>query len=193
MMYTFKREEPDQENNPWITHTSEEKYSNPWISITHRKVTNPSGNLGIYGVVHFKNTAIGVVPIDQDGYTWLVGQYRYTLQQYHWEIPEGGCPQDEVPLEAAKRELEEETGIQASRWIPLLEAHLSNSVTDEYCQCFLALDLTIGAAQPEETEQLKIRRLPIKEAIEMAMDGRITDAVSVMALLKVALVYPLVK
>lgn len=193
MMYTFKREEPDQDKNPWITHTSEEKYSNPWIRITHRKVTNPSGNPGIYGVVHFKNTAIGVVPIDQDGNTWLVGQYRYTLQQYHWEIPEGGCPQGEVPLEAAKRELEEETGIRASRWIPLLEAHLSNSVTDEYCQCFLALDLTIGVAQPEETEQLEIRRLPIKEAIEMAMDGRITDAVSVMALLKVALVYPLVK
>ena len=193
MMYTFKREEPDQDKNPWITHTSEEKYSNPWISITHRKVTNPSGNPGIYGVVHFKNTAIGVVPIDQDGNTWLVGPYRYTLQQYHWEIPEGGCPQGEVPLEAAKRELEEETGIRASRWIPLLEAHLSNSVTDEYCQCFLALDLTIGVAQPEETEQLEIRRLPIKEAIEMAMDGRITDAVSVMALLKVALVYPLVK
>lgn len=193
MAYSFNNNEPDKEANPWITHSSEEKYSNPWICITHRNVTNPSGKPGIYGVVHFKNTAIGVVPIDQEGYTWLVGQYRYTLQQYHWEIPEGGCPRGEEPLKAAQRELEEETGLRASKWIPLLEAHLSNSVTDEYCQCFVALDLELGPAQPEDTEQLTIRRLPLSEAIEMALDGRITDAVSVMALLKVALLFPLAK
>lgn len=181
----LKKDKPDNTPNPWKTHSMEERYSNPWISITHREVTNPSGGPGIYGVVHFKNIAIGIVPIDQDGYTWLVGQYRYTLNQYHWEIPEGGCPVGELPLDAAQRELLEETGMVAHQWDLLLETHLSNSVTDEYGVCFVARDLQMGTAQPEETEQLELRRLPLSAAIQMVVDGEITDSLSVMALLKV--------
>jgi len=180
----------DYSINPWKTHSIEERYDNPWITITHREVTNPNGGAGIYGVVHFKNIAVGVVPIDEEGFTWLVGQYRYTLEQYHWEIPEGGCPKNESPLDAGKRELLEETGMTARQWDLLLESHLSNSVTDEYCVCYVARGLEFGTAAPEETEQLELRRVPLKEAIQMVMDGTITDSMSVMALLKVALLYP---
>lgn len=177
-------DQPDT-SNPWKTHSIEERYANPWISITHREVTNPSGNPGIYGVVHFKNTAIGIVPIDEEGYTWLVGQYRYPLDLYSWEIPEGGCPKDQDPLEGARRELKEETGFTAERWTVLLEAHLSNSVSDEYGICYVATGLTKGEAEPEETEQLHLRRILVEDAIEMVMRGEITDSLSVMALLKV--------
>lgn len=187
MANMFKKSGPDQTPNPWITHSIEEKYNNPWIRITHREVTNPSGGPGIYGVVHFKNVAIGIVPIDEEGYTWLVGQYRYTLEQYHWEIPEGGCPEGQSYLEAAQRELLEETGITASEWTPLLETHISNSVTDEYGVCFVARGLSFGEAEPEETESLVIKKVPLKEAIDMVMRGEITDALSMMALLKIAM------
>jgi 8-oxo-dGTP pyrophosphatase MutT (NUDIX family) len=184
MVNGFTKNEPDESPNPWTTHSIEEVYANPWIRITHREVTNPSGGPGIYGVVHFKNVAIGIVPIDHEGNTWLVGQYRYTLNQYHWEIPEGGCPGGQSFLEAAQRELLEETGITAKTWIPLLETYLSNSVTDEYGMCFVARDLSFGEATPEETESLEVRKLPFSEAVEMVMRGEITDSLSVMALLK---------
>jgi 8-oxo-dGTP pyrophosphatase MutT (NUDIX family) len=180
----FQRQQPDNTPNPWQTHSVEEKYANPWIRITHRTVTNPSGGPGIYGVVHFRNVAIGIVPLDAEGYTWLVGQYRYTLEQYHWEIPEGGCPLGTPPLASAQRELLEETGITATRWTPLLETHLSNSVTDEYGVCYVAQGLSFGEAEPEETEQLHVRRLPFSEVVEMVLNGEITDSLSVMAILK---------
>ncbi len=158
-------------------------YDNPWIRVTHRNVITPAGSAGIYGVVHFKHVAVGVVPIDDEGYTWLVGQYRYTLDQYSWEIPEGGGSLYESALVAAQRELMEETGLRAKQWTQLLELHLSNSVTDERGIAFLAQELEIGQAHPEETEQLQVRRLPFDEAVQMALDGRITDALSVVALL----------
>lgn len=170
--------------NPWTTLTVCPVYDNPWITVSHREVVNPSGGNGIYGVVHFKNAAIGIVPLDSDGYTWLVGQYRYPLERYSWEIPEGGGLLSEPVLESAKRELLEETGISAQHWTPLLEMHLSNSVTDEYSIAFVAQKLGFGVAQPEATEQLQIRRLPFSEAVRMVMDGAITDALSVAALLK---------
>lgn len=173
--------------NKWKTLTRDIRYDNPWIQVTHREVINPTGGRGIYGVVHFKNWAIGVVPIDADGYTWLVGQYRYPLDCYSWEIPEGGCPVGENPLLAAQRELREETGLAAGRWTKLLDFHLSNSVSDEYGILYLAEDLTPGEAEPEDTEDLQLRRLPLAEAIDMVMRGEITDAMSVMALQRVAL------
>ena len=174
---------PDE--NPWTTHETREIYDNPWIRVTESGVTNPNGGQGIYGVVHFKNRAIGVVPIDDEGYTWLVGQYRYTLESYEWEIPEGGCPEGEEPTEAARRELLEETGLIAGKVELLLDnLALSNSVTNERCSIFVARDLTQAAASPEDTEELKVRRIPLTEAIEMARDGTITDAVSVIALLR---------
>ena len=172
-------------DNPWKTLKIHEAYDNPWIRVTHREVLNPAGKPGIYGVVHFKNIAVGIVPLDKDGNTWLVGQYRYTLNQYSWEIPEGGCPLEGNPLDAAKRELIEETGIRAQKWTKILDFHLSNSVSDEAGVAFLAEELSFGQAMPEETEELQIKKLPLTEAIDMVLKGEITDALSIMGLIKV--------
>ena len=177
----------DSNLNPWQTHSIQEIYDNPWINVSHREVTAPTGNPAIYGLVHFKNTAIGVVPIDRDGNTWLVGQHRYTLDQYMWEIPEGGGLRNEDNLSVAKRELREETGITANQWTQLLELHTSNSVTDEYAVGFVAQDLTFGACEPDDTEALQIQKLPLQTAIDMAMDGLITDGLAMACLFKVQL------
>ena len=174
-------------DNPWRTLRSSLRYDNSWISVTHFDVLTPSGNEGIYGVVHFKNRAIGVLALEDDGTTYLVGQYRYALQSYSWEIPEGGGPQIEDPLEAAKRELLEETGLQARQWRQILRMHLSNSVTDEESIVYLATDLEQGLASPEETEQLELRRLPFSEVLAMVQRGEITDSITVAAVLYVAL------
>jgi 8-oxo-dGTP pyrophosphatase MutT (NUDIX family) len=177
----------EKEINPWKTISQETAYENAWIKVEHHQVLNPAGNPGIYGKVHFKNTAISIVPIDSEGFTYLVGQYRYTLNEYSWEVPEGGCSIEsgESTLEAAKRELLEETGLVASDWTKLGEVYLSNSVSDEKAVMYVAQNLVQQQACPEETEQLKIRRLPLGEAIEMAKNGSITDALSVLTLLKI--------
>jgi 8-oxo-dGTP pyrophosphatase MutT (NUDIX family) len=176
-----------QHPNPWKTLSTRETYSNPWIRVREDQVLNPSGGPGIYGVVEYKNRAIGVIPVDDDGFTWLVGQWRYCHERYEWEIPEGGCPAGESPVEAARRELLEETGIVAASITPLLTGiQLSNSTTNEVCDVFVATGLCFTEAQPEETEQLEVLRLPLAEAIAMAKDGRIRDSVSVMALLAMA-------
>lgn len=153
--------------------------------MTHRNVINPAGNPGIYGVVHFKNMAIAVVPLDEQYNTWLVGQFRYTLNSNSWEVPEGGCPLGEEPLAAAKRELEEETGLQASRWTAAGQLHLSNSVTDEEGLIFVAQQLKPGTPNPEDTEELRVKKIPFAEAVDMVMRGEITDTLSVAAILKV--------
>jgi 8-oxo-dGTP pyrophosphatase MutT (NUDIX family) len=150
-------------------------------------VTAPTGIDGIYGVVQFKQRAIGVVPIDAEGYTWLVGQQRYTLGRYSWEIPEGGAPFGESALGAAQRELREETGLIARKWTSLLKLNTSNSVTDEEALSFVAQNLIMGEVAPDETEVLSVRRLPLIEAVEMVIDGRITDALAMTSLLKVQL------
>lgn len=174
------------EFNPWQTLNQEVIYDNPWIQVTHRQVITPAGTPGIYGVVHFKNQAIGIIPIDEAGHTWLVGQYRYPLDAYSWEIPEGGCPLSDDPLAAAQRELQEETGLTAQYWELILEFHLSNSVTDERGKVYVARGLSQGVATPEDTEQLQLRRLPLEEAIAMVDRGEITDALAVMGLLRVS-------
>jgi 8-oxo-dGTP pyrophosphatase MutT (NUDIX family) len=177
----------EKENNPWKTISEETAYENAWIRVEHHEVLNPAGNPGIYGKVHFKNTAIAIVAVDSEGFTYLVGQYRYTLHTYSWEVPEGGCSIEsgESILEAAERELLEETGLVALTWTELGEVYLSNSVSDEKAMMYLAQNLSQQQACPEETEQLKIRKLPLKEAIEMAQNGEITDALSVLSLLKI--------
>jgi 8-oxo-dGTP pyrophosphatase MutT (NUDIX family) len=177
----------EQIKNPWTTLSAEVKYDNPWITVTEYQVINPSGGTGIYGKVHFKNKAIGIVALDKDLNTWLVGQYRYTLNEWHWEIPEGGGPLDDDPVESARRELREETGLSASSWSTIVHLHTSNSVTDEEGFIFLAEDLTQGAAALEETEAgLQVWKLPLSEALQMVLDGAITDSMSVMGILKVA-------
>jgi 8-oxo-dGTP pyrophosphatase MutT (NUDIX family) len=173
--------------NPWTTLTAKPQYENPWIRVVEHDVLNPKGRPGIYGVVRFKNLAIGVLPIDADGATVLVGQYRYPLDAYSWEIPEGGGSRAVDPVESARRELLEETGLAAGRWHRFLELHLSNSVTDELAIGYLAWDLTQGEARPDDTEQIETRRVPFREAVAMAMRGEITDALAVAALLKAQL------
>ncbi|MBV1914444.1 MAG: NUDIX hydrolase [Pseudomonadales bacterium] len=171
--------------SPWRTQSTSQVYDNPWISVSEHQVTDPSGNPGIYGLVHMKNSAVGIIPIDDQGNTWLVGQYRYALDQYSWEIPMGGSPVGQAPLEGAKRELKEETGITAKHWQLLMELHTSNSVTDECARVYVATDLQFGETNHESTEQLRLHKLPLSEAIEMAMTGEITDAISVAGLLRV--------
>jgi len=177
----------DESINPWRKTATREVYDNPWIRVREDGVMRPDGQLGVYGVVHFKNIAVGVLAVEGDE-LYLVGQYRYTLDSYSWEIPEGGCPEGEEPVEAARRELEEETGLRARRWEKLGEAHLSNSATDECAVWFLATDLTQGEPHPDGTEQLKIRRVKIREALRMALSGEITDALSLLALMQYQLV-----
>lgn len=174
----------DETHNPWQTLSTEVKYHNPWISVREDQVLNPGGGRGIYGVVSMKNKALGIVPVDAEGNTWLVGQYRYPLNEYCWEIPMGGGPIELDILESAQRELKEETGLLAARWTRIARLHTSNSVTDEEGFVYLAEDLTQGELEPEETEDLRLWKLPLAQAIQMVMDDRITDAVSVAGLLK---------
>lgn len=172
----------DETKNPWRTLSTRQAYDNPWISVREDKVVRPDGAEGIYGVVHFKNRAIGVLAVEGEE-VYLVGQYRYPLGEYSWEIPEGGCPEDEDPLDAARRELEEETGLRARNWRRLGEAHLSNSVSDELAIWFLATGLTQGERSPEGTEQLNVRRVPFAEALRMALRGEIKDSLSLLAIM----------
>jgi 8-oxo-dGTP pyrophosphatase MutT (NUDIX family) len=177
----------DETKNPWAVVSKETRYENEWIRVDHHEVRKPSGGPGIYGVVHFKNHALGVVPIDKKGNTILVGQYRFPLGYYSWEIPQGGGIADEPLIESAQRELREECGVTANQWLQVLGMDLSNSVTDERGTAFLAWDLTEGIAEPEDTEELQVVRLPFWEAVERAKSGGIRDLVSVAALLRVAL------
>ena len=151
------------------------------------EVTNPGGGRNQYGHVQFKNVAVGILPIDADGFTRLVGQSRYTLDQHSWELPMGGAPLGEDPLQAAQRELREETGLTASDWHELMRLHLSNSITNEIGIVYVATDLSQGENALEETEDIEVRRLPLREAVDMARRGEITDAMSAAALFRIAL------
>ena len=171
---------------PWICKSSKSVYENPWLSVRHEEVVTPGGTDGIYGVVHFKSRAIAIVPIDAENHTWLVKQFRYTLDEYSWELPMGGAPLDEDPLLGAQRELQEETGLTAAHWECLMKLHTSNSVTDEEGYVFVARDLTEGIQALEPSEDIQVMRLPLFDAVQMVMRGEITDAISVAALLKIA-------
>lgn len=172
--------------NPWKILGKREIYQNPWIQLSEFDVISPGGKQGIYGRVHFKNQAVGVVPYD-NGWVWLVGQYRFPLERYSWEIPEGGSPVGEEPLETAQRELKEETGLVADQYRPLLEMHLSNSVTDEWGIVYLATGLSQGESEPEHTEQLEVRRMPLEQAYGMVEARQITDSLTVAAIFKLML------
>lgn len=171
----------DPPESPWRTLASQSIYDNPWIGLTEYQVTKPSGDPGIYGVVHFKTMACAVLPLFEDGTTVLVGQYRYSIRRFSWEVPEGGVdPAD--PLAGAKRELAEETGYTATAWHELSQFSLSNSVTDEVGRIYIAWDLAAGTADPDDTEVLTLRRLPLRDVLAMARVGEIHDALSLVTL-----------
>lgn len=168
----------------WKRLTSTTVYDNPWITVYDEQVINPAGGQNRYGRVSFKNRAVAILPLAENGDTWLVGQQRYTLGAYSWELPMGGAPLHEDPLAAAKRELSEETGLRATRWSEIMQLHLSNSITDEVGIVYLAEDLAEGPTAFDETEVLDVRRLPLRDAVRMAESGEITDALSIAALLR---------
>ncbi len=169
--------------NPWRTLRSRSVYENPWIRVREDQVLRPDGNPGIYGVVEYKCRAVGVLPVDDDGSIWLVGQHRYPLNQYSWEIPEGGGPTSETLEETARRELREETGLTCGELELIATSHLSNSVSDEVAYIYRASQLTLGQSAPEGTEEIEVRRVPWDEAWGMLREGRITDSMSVIAIL----------
>ena len=169
----------------WKRLNSRIVFDNPWMTVFEDRVVNPGGGENDYGHVHFKNRAVAILPLDDDGNTWLVGQQRYTLGAYSWELPMGGAPQDETPLAAAKRELKEETGLTAGSWSQLMFLHTTNSITDEEGFVFVARDIEEGEPDFDEDEDIEIRKLPLVEAVDMARSGEITDAISVAALLRI--------
>ena len=177
----------DETKNPWTVLTRETVYDNTWIRVDHHEVLSHSGGPGVYGTVHFKNQATGVVPIDESGNVILVGQYRFPLHAYSWEIPEGGGAHEVAALESAKRELREECGLAARCWAQIVEMDLSNSVSDERSTAFLAWELTEVPAQPDETEKLQVARVPFWDAVNRVKKGEIRDAISVADLIRVAL------
>ena len=177
----------DESKNPWTILSLATVYENEWIRVDHHEVLSPSGGPGLYGTIHFKNRAIGVVPIDEKGNVILVGQYRFPLQAYSWEIPEGGGAHEVSALESAQRELREECGLAAKQWVEIQDMDLSNSVSDERSIAFLAWNLSEAPAQPDETEKLQVARVRFWEAVDRVKRGEIRDAISVAALLRVAL------
>jgi 8-oxo-dGTP pyrophosphatase MutT (NUDIX family) len=172
---------------PWTRHSRRIAYRNPWITVHHDEVTRPDGQPGIYGVVHYANVAVGVVAIDAKDRVALVGQHRYAFDEVTWEIPEGGAPHAEDPLEGARRELLEETGLSAQQWREIGRYQLSNSVSDEVAVVYLATDLEHGEARPDGTEELQVRWLPFDEVMGMVESGEIEDALSVLPLQALAL------
>ena len=174
----------------WIVKNSKEVYDNPWITVRHSDVITPGDTDGIYGEVNFKNLAIGIIPIDQNGYTWRVGQFRFPLNTYSWEIPEGGGPIGIDPLESAKRELLEEVGYTAEEWNEFLQMDLSNSVTNERAVVFLAESLTFLNINHKDIEKLRLERLHFSTLYNQVIKGEITDSISVAAVLKLAVLRP---
>ena len=174
------------EIGPWLKHSERTVYETPWIKVTHEEVTTPTGTDGIYGKVHFKNRALGVIAVDDEGYTWLVGQHRYSLDEWSWEIPEGGGKMDETSLEGIQREFQEETGLQAEHWSELMTLHTSNCVSDEKAWIYVATGVSLNEAgvNPDDTERLEVKRLKLEDAIVMAINNEITDGMSVAGLLK---------
>lgn len=174
-------------SGPWTRRSRRVAYENPWVTVWHDEVTRPDGQPGIYGLVHFVNLAVGVVVLDEEDRVLLVGQHRYALDAKSWEIPEGGVPSGETPLDGAIRELREETGVEAADWCELARLHLSNSVSDEAAILFMAMAVNHGDAEPDGTEELEVRWVPFEEALAMTLDGGITDAMTVCGIERLAL------
>lgn len=174
----------------WVQLNENVAYENPWIKVTHEEVRRPNGSEGIYGVVHFKNKAVGIIPVDDEGNTWLVRQSRYALDCFTWEIPEGGAPEGETVLETAKRELQEEVGLCAKQWDELMTLHTSNSVTDEEGIIFIARELASVEQSFDETEDIEVAKVPLSDVLARVLNNEITDSLTVCGILKLSIVHP---
>ena len=172
------------EINPWKTLDKKVHYESAWIRTEEHRVINPAGKAGTYSLTHFKNIAVAVIPLDAENNTWIVGQFRYPTQTFEWEVCEGGCPEGTDPVETAKRELHEECGIISNDLELILEMQLSNSATDEISFTYIARNLTFTESNPEETEQLTVKKIPFSELFQMTMQGKIKDALSVASIFK---------
>ncbi len=183
--YTFRMSDTwDEGGNPWIVKGMTHAFENDWFRIDEHDVVRPDGKQGYYGVVRIRRLAVGVLPIEVDGSVHMVGQWRFPLGRYSWEMPEGGAEPGEDALECAKRELVEESGLSAGSWTRVLEMDLSNSLTDEQAVIFVATDLRQGQAQPEATEVLQQRWAHFMDVLARVADGRIRDALTVAAVLR---------
>ena len=176
-----------KKRGPWRTISKEKRYETDWIWVEHHEVIDPKGHNGIYGVIHFKNIAVGMLPLDEQGNTWIVGQYRYPIEAYSWEMPEGGGKRDVPTIESAKRELKEETGIIAKKWTKILEMDLSNSASDEQAVIYLAQDLEFSDAEPDHTEDLEVKKIHFSKLLAMVLNGEVRDSLTVATVLKVEL------
>lgn len=174
----------DEGGNPWIVKGVTHAFENDWFRIDEYDVTRPDGEKGYYGVIRVRRLAVGVLPIEADGRVHLVGQWRFPLGRYSWEMPEGGAEPGEDAQDCAERELAEETGLRAGAWLRVLEMDLSNSLTDEQAVIFIATNLTPGPAEPEATEVLKHRKAHFLDVLARVSDGRIRDAMTVAAVLR---------
>ena len=169
---------------PWRDHGARTVFDNPWMTVTEHAATAPTGKPATYGKIHFKNLALAVLPLHGDGTVTLVGQHRFAMMDYVWEIPEGGGPLDVDPLESIKRELREEAGLEAADWRELLRFQISNSLTDERGIGWLAMDFTPAPTDPDATEAIAVERVPFREALDAVLSGWITDAMSMAMLLR---------
>jgi ADP-ribose pyrophosphatase len=174
----------DHQTDPFTVVASEIVYENAWISVEHQDVIRPDGKAGIYGIVHFANRAVGVLPIEANGDVWLVGQWRRPLEAWSWEIPEGGVPFNEDLEAGARRELEEEAGLIAGSLLKVLEMDLSNSVSDEVATSYIAYNLTQGTLAPEGTEVLSLRRVHFTQLLEEIDKGLIRDSLTLVTVLR---------
>lgn len=170
----------------WQTLSEEVIYQNDWIKVEKHDTLNPNNEQTDYTVVRFKNIAVGCIPVDEDGNIYLVGQWRYPLNKYSWEIPEGGADPNKNLVKECARELKEETGITAKKFKPLLTIHTSNSVTDEVAHVFMCIDLKFGKQDLDDTEDIQVKKIPFEQALKMVIDEEITDAISVASILKLA-------
>jgi 8-oxo-dGTP pyrophosphatase MutT (NUDIX family) len=174
----------EEDGDPWIVKRKTRAFENQWLALDQYDVVRPDGGDGTYTVVRPHRLAVGVLPIEPDGSVHLVGQWRFPLGRYSWEMPEGGAEPGEDPLDCAKRELAEETGLSAGRYERVLEMDISNSLTDERGVIYLAFDLKHGDSSPEATEVLRRRRAPFMDVLDRVADGRIRDGLTVAAVLR---------